>query len=270
MRLSPQGLFGLALVTVVTAAGLLSLFWTPHNPLGLNLAARLNPPSSVHLFGTDEFGRDVFSRAMVGARTSLAISLLSVSFAVVLGTLVGITAGYSRGFIDRVLMLGTNALLAFPGVLLALGIIVIFGASIHGLVLALGLSFTPAVIRVVRSTVLSLREREFIEASRTIGNSEAYTMFAHVLPNCVVPVIVLGTSMLGWVILLESALSFLGVGIAPPAPTWGNMLSGGRAYLESAPWLGIAPGVCITLTLLGINLFGDALRDRYDPRMMRA
>jgi len=270
MRLSAQGIFGLALILVVAAAGLVSLFWTPLNPLGINLGARLQPPSMQNLFGTDEFGRDVFSRAMVGARTSLLISLMSVGFAVVLGTFVGIAAGYSRGFVDRILMLGTNALLAFPGVLLALGIIIIFGASIPGLVLALGLSYAPSVIRVVRSTVLSLRQREFIEASRVIGNSEGYTMLAHVLPNCIVPVIVLGTSMFGWVILLESALSFLGVGIAPPAPTWGNMLSGGRAFLESAPWLGIAPGVCITLTLLGINLFGDALRDRYDPRMERA
>jgi len=270
MKLSPQGMFGLMLIVVVAAAGLVSLFWTPLNPLGLNLGARLQPPSAHNLFGTDEFGRDVFSRAMVGARISLMISLLAVCFAVVVGTFVGIMAGYSRGFLDRVLMLCTNALLAFPGILLALGIIIIFGASITGLVLALGLSFTPSVIRVVRSTVLSLRQREFIEASRTIGNSEGYTMFAHVLPNCIVPVIVLGTSMFGWVILLESALSFLGVGISPPTPTWGNMLSGGRPFLESAPWLGIAPGICITVTLLGINLLGDALRDRYDPRMARA
>lgn len=270
MRLSPQGLFGLALIIIVSVAGLVSLFWTPLNPLGLNLGARLKPPSMQNLFGTDEFGRDVFSRAMIGARTSLLISLLAVSFAAVMGTIVGIASGYSRGLVDRLLMLFTNSMLAFPGVLLALGIIVVMGASIPGLVLALGLSFMPSVTRVVRASVLSLRQREFIEASRVIGNSEIYTMFAHVLPNCIVPVIVISTSMFGWVILLESALSFLGVGIAPPAPTWGNMLAGGRAYLESAPWLGIAPGVCITITLLGINLFGDALRDRFDPRMNRA
>jgi len=166
-----------------------------------------------------------------------------------------------------VLMAVNDALLAFPGILLALAVMVILGASRFGLVVALTLAYAPSVVRVVRGTVLSLREKEYVEASRMIGNPEWLTMMRHVLPNCIAPVAVLSTSMFGWVLLSESALSFLGLGVAPPAPTWGNMLSGARSYLESAVWLGLAPGLCIALTLLGINLLGDALRDRLDPRM---
>jgi peptide/nickel transport system permease protein len=160
-----------------------------------------------------------------------------------------------------------DALLAFPGILLALGLLAVFGANKYGIIVALGLAYAPSVARVVRGTVLSLREREFIAASRVMGNSELYTMARHVLPNTVAPLTVLATSMFGYVLLAESALSFLGLGVPPPAPTWGNMLAGGRPYIDQAVWLGIFPGLCISLTLLGINLLGDAVRDRLDPRM---
>jgi peptide/nickel transport system permease protein len=146
-------------------------------------------------------------------------------------------------------------------------LMVIVGANKYGIIVALGIGYTPSVLRIMRSSVLSVREREFVEASRVIGNSEIKTMFKHVLPNCVAPVVVLATSMFGWAILSESGLSFLGLGVPPPAPTWGNMLSSARPYLESAAWLGIAPGVCIAVALLGTNLLGDAMRDRLDPRM---
>jgi peptide/nickel transport system permease protein len=188
--------------------------------------------------------------------------------AVVIGTIVGVLAGFVRGWTDRVLMAVNDALLAFPGILLALAVMVIVGASRFGLILALTLAYAPSVVRVVRGTVLSLREKEYVEASRMIGNPEWLTMERHVLPNCIAPVAVLVDQhvRLG-VAVGECALSFLGLGVAPPAPTWGNMLSGARSYLESAVWLGLAPGLCIALTLLGINLLGDALRDRLDPRM---
>jgi peptide/nickel transport system permease protein len=181
-----------------------------------------------------------------------------------------VLTGFMRGWLDRVLMAVNDALLAFPGILLALALMAIIGPNKYGIILALGLAYTPSVVRIVRGTVLSLREREFVEASRVIGNSEAYTMARHVLPNCIAPLAVLATSMFGWVILSESALSFLGLGVPPPAPTWGNMLSASRPYMESASWLSIAPGLCIALTLLGVNLLGDALRDRLDPRMAAA
>jgi peptide/nickel transport system permease protein len=203
---------------------------------------------------------------MAGAGTSVAVAVLTVVLAVLMGTFVGLLAGFLRGWTDRIAMAINDALLAFPGILLALAIMVVLGASKYGIVLALALAYAPSVVRIVRGTVLSVREREFIEASHAIGNSRAYTMLRHVLPNCTAPIVVLATSMVGWVLLTESALSFLGLGVPPPAPTWGNMLASARPYMESAAWLSIAPGVCIALVLLGVNLLGDALRDRLDPR----
>jgi peptide/nickel transport system permease protein len=209
----------------------------------------------------------VLSRIMAGATTSVIVALVTVVLAVSVGVLVGGVSGYRRGWTDRIIMAFTDALLAFPGILLALGVMIVVGASRFGIVLALGLAYMPSVARVVRGTVLSIREKEYIEASRVLGNSELYTLARHVLPNAIAPVAVLATSMFGWVLLAESALSFLGLGVPPPAPTWGNMLAASRSYMENASWLGIAPGLCIALTLLGINLLGDALRDRLDPRM---
>jgi peptide/nickel transport system permease protein len=269
MKLRLNAAVGGLLVGAVALMALGAVLWTPHDPLAVNLTHKLAAPSAAHWWGTDEFGRDVLSRAMTGAATSCLIALLTVVLAVLLGALTGVLAGFLRGWVDRALMAVNDALLAFPGILLAMGMIVVLGASRWGVIVALGLAYAPSVARVVRATVLSLREKEFVEASRMIGNPEWLTMARHVLPNCVAPVAVLATSMFGWVLLAESALSFLGLGVAPPAPTWGNMLSGARPYLQSAMWLGIAPGLCIALTLLGINLLGDALRDRLDPRMVR-
>ncbi|MHA6195760.1 ABC transporter permease [Pseudomonas wadenswilerensis] len=264
-----NALIGATLLALLVALALLGLVWTPFDPLRIDLLSRLQAPSAAHWLGTDEFGRDVFSRLLVGARTSLWISLLAVSVAVIAGTFIGMLAGYLRGWTDRLLMMFNDALLAFPGILMALGIMAIIGASQYGIVLALGIAYTPSVVRVVRGSVLSLREREFIEASRVIGNSELYTMLRHVAPNCLAPLCVLATSMFGWALLSESALSFLGLGVPPPAATWGNMLASSRPYIASASWLGIFPGLFICLALLAINLFGDALRDRLDPRMRK-
>jgi len=185
------------------------------------------------------------------------------------GVLVGATSGFLRGWFDRFLMMINDALLAFPGILMALGLLAVFGANKNGIILALALAYMSSVIRVVRGTVLSLREREFVEASRVMGNSEIYTMVRHILPNCLAPVLAMATSMCGWAILAESSLSFLGLCVPPPAPTWGNMLAGSRNFIEQAVWLGIFPGLAISLSLLGINLLGDALRDRLDPRMRK-
>lgn len=268
-RPAPNLLIGGTLVTLVAAMAITALFWTPYDPMALNLRARTQPPSADYWLGTDDFGRDVVSRLLLGASQSLTVAVFTVLLAVTAGTLLGLVSGYVRGVTDRVLMVFSDAVLAFPGTLLALGLMVIMGPNTFGIILALGIAYTPSVLRIVRASVLSAREREYVEASRVIGNSEFYTMVRHVLPNCVAPVVVLATSMFGWVVLAESGLSFLGLGVPPPAPTWGNMLAGARPYLERAPWLGIAPGLCIALTLLGINLLGDALRDRLDPRMER-
>jgi len=266
MRLRLNLLIGGTLLGIVTAIAITAAFWTPYAPRAINLRRRLNAPSGTHWLGTDEFGRDVLSRLMVGAETSLTVAAVTVLVALCIGVLIGLLAGFFRGWVDRALMALNDALLAFPGILLALGLLTVIGPSKWGIVLALGLAYAPAVARVVRGSVLSLREREFIEASRALGNSELYTLWRHVLPNCVSPLTVLATSMFGWVILSESALSFLGLGVPPPAPSWGNMLATARPFLESATWLSIAPGVMIALCLLGTNLLGDALRDWLDPR----
>ncbi len=269
MRIRSNAAVGGLLVGVLFTVALVSLFWTPYDPLALNLKLRLHAPVAGHWLGTDEFGRDVLSRVMAGAGTSLLVAALTVALAVACGTFLGLVAGFFRGTTDRILMVFNDALLAFPGILLALGVMVVVGANKFGIVVALGIAYTPSTVRLVRAAVLSLREKEYIEASRVIGNGELYTLWRHVLPNCAAPLLVLATSMFGWVILAESALSFLGLGVPPPAPTWGNMLSAGRPYIESAAWIGIAPGLCISLSLLGINLLGDAVSDWLDPRMER-
>jgi peptide/nickel transport system permease protein len=269
MRWRANGVVGAALVGMVLGVALVALWWTPYDPLALNLRAKLQAPSVAHWLGTDEFGRDVASRLMAGASSSAIVAVTTVALATALGVVVGVLSGFLRGWTDRVLMALNDTLLAFPGILLALALMVIVGANRWGIVLALGLAYAPSMARVVRGVVLSLRETEYVEASRMIGNSATVTMLRHVLPNCVAPVAVLATSMFGWVLLSESALSFLGLGIPPPAPTWGNMLAGSRPHMQTAVWLGLAPGLCIALTLLGINLLGDALRDRLDPRMER-
>ena len=267
MRWRANGIVGGTLMAAVLGAALLALVWTPYDPLAVDLLSKLQAPSAAHWLGSDEYGRDVASRAMAAASTSVIVALLSVAAAVLPGVLLGVLGGFLRGWTDRVLMAVNDALLAFPGILLALAVMVVLGPGRWGIVLALGLAYAPSVVRVVRGSVVSLREREFVEASRMIGNPEWITMLRHVLPHCVSPVAVLATSMFGWVLLSESALSFLGLGVAPPAPTWGNMLAGARSYLGSAVWLGLVPGLSIALTLLGVNLLGDAIRDRLDPRM---
>ncbi len=257
---------GCGLVGVMLIAVCLGTFWTPYNPIAIDLNHTLAPPSSTHWLGSDEFGRDVLSRAMVGAHISVSIAFEAMLGVVVIGSLLGLAAGFLRGWTDRILMTVFDAILALPGILLALALIAVLGSGRGSIVLALTIAYLPAVVRVVRSTVLSIREREYIQASRLAGDSTVYTLARHVLPNALAPVILLATSVFGWALLSESALSFLGVGVPSPAPTWGNMLSASRPYMEHAAWLSIVPGLCIAFTLLGVNLFGDALRDWLDPR----
>jgi peptide/nickel transport system permease protein len=261
------GLFLVGLLLLVIALGLV---WTPYDPLAIDLDHTLAPPSWSHWFGTDQFGRDVLSRAMLGARISTLIAVETVVVAVAAGAMLGVIAGFLRGWTDRALMTVTDAVLAFPGMLLALALIAVLGSSRRSIVLALSIAYLPSVLRVVRSAVLSIREREYVEASQVSGDSTLYTMVRHVLPNTLPPVIVLATSMFGWVVLSESALSFLGVGVPPPTPSWGSMLGGVLAEAFKPPWwLVIFPGLAITVTIMAANLLGDALRDFLDPKMKR-
>lgn len=266
-RYAPNLVIGLTIIAVLAVCAVAAPLIAPFDPVKLDLKARLAGPSAAHLLGADEFGRDVLSRLIYGARTSALIAASTTIFAIAFGLVFGVLAGFQRGWTDRIVMIFNDALLAFPGLLLALGLMAVFGASRGGIVVALGLAYMPVVVRLVRGTVMSIREREFVEASRVSGNGELYTMMRHVLPNCLAPVIVLATTMFGWIILSESALSFLGLGVPPPAPSWGNMLSTARPHVGSAPFLVIFPGLCISLTLLGVNLLGDALGDWLDPKM---
>ena len=266
MRRSIHSMLGFGLVGALLVVVLLGFVWLPYDPLAIDLDHTLAAPSLAHWLGTDEFGRDVAARAMLGARISMLIAIQTVAISIVVGTALGLVVGFLRGWTERVIMTFNDALLAFPGILLALALVAVMGSSRHSIVIALAIAYLPATVRVVRGSVISIREREYVEASRVAGDSALYTMWRIVLPNALPPILVLATSLFGWVILSESALSFLGVGVPPPLPTWGNMLSSARPYMYAASWLSIAPGLCIVATLLGINMLGDALRDRLDPR----
>lgn len=262
----PAYRFCLASGAALLAVALLALFYTPSDPLALDAARRLHPPSADHWLGTDHFGRDVLSRVMVGLGVSLKVSALSVSLALLLGSLLGALAGYFGGLVDRALNVVIDAFLTLPGILFALALVAVFGGSVTGLVVALGLAYTPNVARVVRGLVLSLRTRGFVDAARLMGRGNGAILLYHIVPNTVGPVTVLATSFFAQALLSESALSFLGLGVPPPYPSLGGILAESRRFIDSAPWLAIAPGATIVLTLLTINLLGDALRDHFDPR----
>jgi len=253
----PNGIIGVTLLTFIVLVAIIGAIYTPFDPLVLSYEDRLSPPSYKHWLGTDQFGRD----------TSLIVSALTVVFALLAGALIGAISGYIGGWLDRVTMTVVDALMAFPGILLALGIMAVIGPKRYGVVVALGIAYTPNVVRIVRGIVLSVREKEFVEASIAMGNSQLYTVIMHVSPACISALTVIGTAIFGGALLSESALSFLGLGVPPPEPSWGGLLSDATLYMDTAPWLSIFPGVAISITLLGINMFGDALRDYFDPRM---
>lgn len=258
---------GATLMTLFIFVALLGLVWTPYNPFAVDFGQRLLPPSLAHWLGTDHFGRDVVSRLLVGARESLSISLVSVILAAAIGTTIGAVAGYFGGRVDRAVSIVMDALMAFPSLMLALGIVAVLGPGRNGVIIALAVSYSPGVARIVRATALSLRQREFVSAARSLGSSNLRILTGHVVPNCVAPLTVLSTSLFAMALLSESALAFLGLGVPPPNPTWGGMLAETKQFATSAPWLVLAPGLAISSVLLAANLLGDALRDYFDPRM---
>lgn len=266
LRRQFNGAAGLVLVSLVSLAGIAGFAIGPEAAEAMDFGSRLAAPSSEHWLGTDQYGRDIMSRLLAASPISVGVSLATVVIALLLGTLIGTLAGVAGGLTDRGIIVCLDAVMAFPALLLVLVVISVLGTSAVSVVLALGLAFTPVAARVVRATVLSLKQKEFVEASLILGRGRAWIVFRHLLPNCVSPLSVLATSMLATALLLESALSFLGLGVPPPAATWGGLLADSRLYLTQAPWMSLFPGLVISMALLGVNLLGDALRDRLDPR----
>lgn len=264
---SRSGLVGLVLVAILVVLSLMALFGLlPHDPIAQNPAVRLQGPSAAHLFGTDLFGRDVFSRTAAGVANSLLISLVAVGFATVVGTLAGVSAGFYRGVGDTIVSGITNVLFAFPPLLLALALASVFTRNWFTIAVAIAVVYVPIFIRVTRGPVLSLREIEYVRAATASGQSRLMVMLRHVLPNISSIVIVQVTLSLSWAVLTEAALSFLGLGTPPPAPSLGLMIFEARTLISIAPWTMIAPGVLVVVLVVGLNLLGDGLRDVLDPR----
>jgi len=261
------GMVGLIVILFNLLLALTAPWIATHDPLEINVAKQAAPPSREFLFGTDEFGRDIFSRVIYGTRISLYISLLSVLGASALGVVIGAISGYYGRWVDHLIMRLMDAIMSFPAILLAIGIMAVLGGQVYNVILALGFVYIPRFARIVRGSVLSLKKKEFVEASIALGNSDGFIIFRHILPNCLAPLIVQGTSALAYAILAEASLSFLGLGAPPPAPSWGNILSDARNYMLAAPLMTVFPGLAITLAVLGFNLLGDALRDILDPRL---
>jgi peptide/nickel transport system permease protein len=242
----------------------------PYPPNQTDLPAALEGPSAEHLLGTDRYGRDVLSRILVGARVSLYVGLSVGALSLLIGGVIGALGGYFGGWVDRVVVFIINLLLAFPGFILALAIVAIRGPSLENVIIAIAISDAPRVASVMRVVVIGVRNREFVQASETMGAGWMRMLFQHVIPNALPPVVVIATVGAAFAILSEAGLSFLGLGVAPPQATWGNIIADGRDYLRSDPLLTIAPGVCIALVVIALNLLGDGLRDTLDPRMRRA
>ena len=239
----------------------------PYPPDKPNYVHQFESPSRTHLLGTDEFGRDTFSRLLYGARIALAIGLIADGIAGVIGTTLGLISGYYSGKVDSWIMRFMDIMLAFPYLLLAMIVVAVLGPSLRNAMIAIGVVYIPQFARLVRGTVLTVREQDYVDAATVIGNSAPRIMLRHVLPNAVVPIIVMATLTIGYAILEASGLSFLGLGAQPPTAEWGAMLSGGRNYMLSDIWLATIPGLAILITVLGFNLLGDGLRDALDPRL---
>ena len=241
----------------------------PHDPMEQNLYARLQPPSLEHPLGTDDFGRDILSRMIYGSRISLRIGGASITAALLVGTLLGLWAGYWGGWADTLIMRCMDLFLAFPSILLAIAIVAVAGPGIDNAIMAVSVVLIPQFARLVRSSVLTVRETAYVEAARALGAGQMRILFVGILPNCMAPIIVQTTLGLGTAILDAAGLSFLGLGAQPPLPEWGAMLAGGRELLFEAPWVMTFPGLAIFIVVLAINLFGDGLRDALDPKTVR-
>ncbi len=258
---------GVLMVVAALIGAIFAPYLTPYDAVTLDPPARLQGPSAEHWLGTDQLGRDTFTRILYGGRASLSVAGAAVTFALLVGGTLGLLAGFYRGWVDALIMRITDVLLSFPAVLLAIALIAFLGAGFTNLVLAIGIVYVGPFARVARGAVLTVREELFVEASRALGSRDWRIIIAAVLPSAAAPLIVEVTLRLAYAILAEASLSFLGLGTQPPTPSWGLMVSDGRRFLALGPWATIAPGLAIMLVVLGFNLLGDGLRDALDPRV---
>lgn len=269
LKCNRLALAGGCVVALLFVVSLLAPLLVPYDPNGINAWQVLSPPSWQHWFGTDELGRDVLSRVIYGARISLKVGFVAVGIAVAIGTLVGLVSGYYSGIVDTALMRFVDIMLCFPAFFLILAVIAIREPSIWNIMIVIGLTGWMGVARLVRAETLSIREMDYVMAARCIGCSNLRIIFRHILPNAISPVLVAATLGVAGAILTESALSFLGIGVLPPTPSWGNILTSGKDYIEFAWWLSLFPGLAILVTVLAYNLLGEGIRDALDPRVKR-
>lgn len=269
LRRSPLAMIGLVVVTILVIVAVFAGVIAPYGYAEQDLMAAFEPPSKAHIFGTDEFGRDIFSRIVYGSRISLQVGFIAVGIAVFAGGFLGAIAGYYGGRADNLIMRTMDILLSIPSILLAIAIAASLGPGLFNLMIAVGISATPNYARIVRGSVLSIRNQEFVEAAKAVGSSDLRIIAKHIIPNCLAPIIVQATLGVAIAILTAAGLSFIGLGIQPPIPEWGSMLSGGREYIRDYAYMTIFPGLSIMITILALNFLGDGLRDALDPKLKR-
>ena len=268
VRREPLGAFGLALVIVMAVVGSMAEFIAPYNPTANDFTAMTEAPSKAHLLGTDQFGRDLLSRLIYGARTAMIVGLSSAFIGGVIGLLLGVGSAYFGGLIDLILQRIFDIVMAFPLIILALAVVSIFGTGVQNVIIAITIPLIPRCARVVRSSALAIREIPYVDAARACGFSHSRISLRHMVPNVMAPFLIMITASVGQAVLAEASLSYLGLGVQEPVPAWGLMLQGGaEEYASTAPWIAIFPGLAIMLSVLGVNLFGDAMRDILDPKM---
>jgi len=268
MKRKPLGAASASLILLIVFTAIFADVLVPYDPLFTHPEIRLAPPSWQHPFGTDDIGRDVFSRIIYGARISLWVGLLAVGIGTVAGTIIGLLGGYWEGRLDLALQRFMDALMAIPGLILAMAIVSVLTPNTTNAMLAIAVVIIPGNSRIVRGAVLSAKQNQYVEAARALGCGHLRMIVTHILPNVTAPILIIASIWLGNAIFIEASLSFLGLGTQPPTPSWGLMLSStGRAFMEQAPWLAIFPGLAISLAVLGFNLFGDTLRDVWDPKL---
>jgi peptide/nickel transport system permease protein len=266
MRQNKTTLVGIVLSLIILLVAILAPWLAPFDPIEQDISRMDLPPGPVHLLGTDSFGRDVLSRIVLGTRVSLGIALSAVGFAIVVGSVVGVIAGYKGRIVDTITIRVIDMLMTFPTIILGLMVLAVLGSGMFNLAVAIAVAITPRFARVARGSAIAMRERDYVQAARALGMSDFRIIFVHVLPNLANEILVVGTLWTGTAILQEAGLSFIGLGVKPPTPSWGGMIRDGINQLLSQPWLSIAPGVAIFIVVLAFNMIGDGLRDVMDPK----